>query len=100
MLTRGRGLYRSINDVEAKYYADGEDAFDMRKQLQPKKGGAHRLPKPTIEPALPVPRTQHGAPERLEGSQAAEVMTPSPSFPHEGHCGFDAIPKYGGATSY
>lgn len=31
-----------IHDVEAKYYADGEDAFDMRKQLKmkPEKGGA------------------------------------------------------------
>ena len=26
---------RSIHDVEAKYYADGEDAFDMRKALNP-----------------------------------------------------------------
>ncbi len=26
----------SIHDVEAKYYADGEDAFDMRKNLSPK----------------------------------------------------------------
>lgn len=26
----------SIHDVEAKYYADGEDAFDMRKALNPK----------------------------------------------------------------
>ncbi|KAH7440609.1 hypothetical protein KP509_03G001600 [Ceratopteris richardii] len=25
-----------IHDVEAKYYADGEDAFDMRKQLKKK----------------------------------------------------------------
>ncbi|ONK79611.1 uncharacterized protein A4U43_C01F8130 [Asparagus officinalis] len=25
-----------INDVEAKYYADGEDAYDMRKQLRGK----------------------------------------------------------------
>lgn len=27
---------RRVNDVEAKYYADGEDAFDMRKGLNPK----------------------------------------------------------------
>ncbi|GAU38901.1 hypothetical protein TSUD_119670 [Trifolium subterraneum] len=25
-----------IHDVEAKYYADGEDAYDMRKQLKGK----------------------------------------------------------------
>ncbi|KAL2649904.1 hypothetical protein R1flu_018032 [Riccia fluitans] len=25
-----------ISDIEAKYYADGEDAFDMRKDLKPK----------------------------------------------------------------
>lgn len=25
-----------ITDVEAKYYADGEDAYDMRKTLKPK----------------------------------------------------------------
>lgn len=27
---------RRVNDIEAKYYADGEDAFDMRKTLDPK----------------------------------------------------------------
>lgn len=26
-----------IHDVEAKYYADGEDAYDMRKQLKGRK---------------------------------------------------------------
>jgi hypothetical protein len=25
-----------VNDVEGKYYADGEDAFDMRRRLNPK----------------------------------------------------------------
>jgi peptide alpha-N-acetyltransferase len=33
-----------IHDIEAKYYADGEDAFDMRKPLrqpQPKKHHHH-----------------------------------------------------------
>jgi hypothetical protein len=25
-----------VHDVEAKYYADGEDAFDMHKRLNPK----------------------------------------------------------------
>lgn len=25
-----------MNDVEGKYYADGEDAFDMRRRLNPK----------------------------------------------------------------
>ncbi len=28
---------RSIHDREAKYYADGEDAYDMRKRLKPAK---------------------------------------------------------------
>ncbi len=28
----------SINDVEKKYYADGENAYDMRKRLKPRKG--------------------------------------------------------------
>ncbi|CAA3002820.1 N-terminal acetyltransferase A complex catalytic subunit NAA10-like [Olea europaea subsp. europaea] len=30
-----------IHDVEAKYYADGEDAYDMRKQLKGKKQHHH-----------------------------------------------------------
>ncbi|KAL2230435.1 N-terminal acetyltransferase A complex catalytic subunit NAA10-like [Sesamum indicum] len=30
-----------IHDVEAKYYADGEDAYDMRKQLKGKKHHHH-----------------------------------------------------------
>lgn len=30
-----------IHDVEAKYYADGEDAYDMRKQLKVKKPHHH-----------------------------------------------------------
>ena len=29
-----------VNDREEKYYADGEDAFDMRKQLMPTEGDA------------------------------------------------------------
>ena len=31
---------RSIHDREAKYYADGEDAYDMRKRLKPAKAKA------------------------------------------------------------
>jgi len=30
-----------INDVEAKYYADGEDAYDMRKNLKGKQNHHH-----------------------------------------------------------
>jgi len=30
-----------IHDVEAKYYADGEDAYDMRKQLKGKQHHHH-----------------------------------------------------------
>ncbi|GAB4832515.1 N-alpha-acetyltransferase 10 [Ancistrocladus abbreviatus] len=30
-----------IHDVEAKYYADGKDAYDMRKQLKGKSGHSH-----------------------------------------------------------
>ena len=30
-----------IHDIEAKYYADGEDAYDMRKQLKAKSGHGH-----------------------------------------------------------
>lgn len=68
-------LCRSINDVEAKYYADGEDAYDMRKMLEPKKGGPAvlRLPKPQEKP--PAPRPDHGAPQRLEGSQDAKASS-------------------------
>ncbi len=29
-----------INDTEAKYYADGEDAYDMRKKLKSRPKGA------------------------------------------------------------
>nr|ABK26438.1 unknown [Picea sitchensis] len=31
-----------INDIEAKYYADGEDAYDMRKQFKVKSEGKHQ----------------------------------------------------------
>lgn len=31
----------TIHDVEAKYYADGEDAYDMRKQLKERKHHHH-----------------------------------------------------------
>jgi len=31
-----------INDIEAKYYADGEDAYDMRKQLKVKSESKHQ----------------------------------------------------------
>lgn len=31
-----------IHDVEAKYYADGEDAYDMRKQLKGKQMHQHQ----------------------------------------------------------
>lgn len=30
-----------IHDIEAKYYADGEDAYDMRKQLKGKHYHSH-----------------------------------------------------------
>lgn len=30
-----------IHDMEAKYYADGEDAYDMRKELKGKKHHQH-----------------------------------------------------------
>lgn len=31
-----------INDIEGKYYADGEDAYDMRKQLKVKSESKHQ----------------------------------------------------------
>ncbi|KAK4493572.1 hypothetical protein RD792_005706 [Penstemon davidsonii] len=34
-------LKYKIHDVEAKYYADGEDAYDMRKQLKVRKQHHH-----------------------------------------------------------
>lgn len=34
-------LQYKIHDMEAKYYADGEDAYDMRKQLKGKKHHLH-----------------------------------------------------------
>lgn len=34
-------LQYKIHDMEAKYYADGEDAYDMRKQLKGKKHHQH-----------------------------------------------------------
>jgi hypothetical protein len=45
--TNDNPLFLRIYDVEAKYYADGEDAYDMRKPLvpggvPPKKGGGRR----------------------------------------------------------
>lgn len=97
----------SINDVEAKYYADGEDAFDMRKNLDPKKmghGGSLRLPKPTEKPAALAAKPEQGAPERVEGSQDAKEATPGsapssevtpPPLPRNGSSpGGDARPSH------
>ena len=40
-----------MHDIEAKYYADGEDAYDMRKYLR-KKGNRVTAPPPRIEQLL------------------------------------------------
>ena len=42
-----------INDIEAKYYADQEDAYDMRKYFP--RGEAKRAPKVAADGALPKP---------------------------------------------
>eukprot|EP00884_Botryococcus_braunii_P004338 jgi/Botrbrau1/13905/Bobra.0017s0012.1 len=40
-----------IHDTEAKYYADGEDAYDMRKQLKPKTKHADKDKEKALEKA-------------------------------------------------
>ena len=77
--------------MEKKYYADGEDAFDMRKALGPKKSGGRVVsrqtkpatkppPPPTAVPALPAAPAaattlQPGASE-VEGNECAPAVPP------------------------
>ncbi|KAL3701641.1 hypothetical protein R1sor_019663 [Riccia sorocarpa] len=58
-----------ISDIEAKYYADGEDAFDMQKELKPKENlertavtsVAARVEKLAIKDAKAEPAAEAGA---------------------------------------
>ena len=57
----------SINDIEKKYYADGENAYDMRKWLKPRKG-SH---KGTLAEAPSTPqREEDGVQHDLEHGRA------------------------------
>ena len=51
-----RGLNFEIHDIEAKYYADSEDAYDMRKYLK-----AGKAKRGTNAAALPQPPPADGA---------------------------------------
>ena len=53
-----RGLNFEIHDIEAKYYADSEDAYDMRKYL---KAGKAKRGMNTAADALPQPPPAEGA---------------------------------------
>lgn len=44
-----RTLNYEIHDTEAKYYADGEDAYDMRRYFKPKKIVGEPLKKEEIK---------------------------------------------------
>jgi hypothetical protein len=49
-----RGSWGRINDIEAKYYADSEDAYDMRKMLKPKSEKAGAEGKSEASKRVPV----------------------------------------------
>ena len=59
-----------IRDVERGYYADGEDAYDMRKYFKetPKDGGKAENAKPTLADGAPAPEK---APPTIAGIPAA-----------------------------
>ena len=59
-------LQFAIHKVESKYYADGEDAYDMRKQL-----------KATSETAKDAPATSI-APAATPAPEAASIASPGP----------------------
>jgi len=57
-----------INDIEAEYYADKEDAYDMRKYFE---GNAKNKQKAKLaKPALPVPEPPSAAVQQLSISEA------------------------------
>jgi hypothetical protein len=64
---------RRVNDREAKYYADGEDAYDMRKTLLCK---ADKLPRPE----RPLPGRAERTPTPLEASHQPWYSSPSSSY--------------------
>ena len=63
-------LAYTINDIEKGYYADGEDAYDMRKYFKetPKDGGKADNAKPTLADGAPAPEK---APPTIAGIPAA-----------------------------
>ena len=61
-------LLCSVNDVEEKYYADGEDAYDMRKPFKDVKS------KPAI-----LPKGSSQQKPKQAKSRAPEVLEPSAS---------------------
>ena len=68
-----------VHDIEAKYYADGEDAYDMRKYLR-KRGNRVTAPPPRIEqftePKQPTSREQKDGvdgEEKAAGTEGKEA---------------------------
>lgn len=69
-----RDLFSSLCDREAQYYADGEDAFDMRKPLagfkNVKRGKGKAETLPIGAPGEPMPRTSSDAVLSAEAGKA------------------------------
>lgn len=70
-LTTACLLSRSINDVEKSYYADGEDAFDMRKMLEPKKSGGRTV----VRQSKPVEKAAKESAEKPASAQDPPAPT-------------------------
>lgn len=58
----------SINDVEKKYYADGENAYDMRKWLKPRQVSCKTLADAPLTPQ----REEEGVHHDLEHGRASQ----------------------------
>ena len=57
-----------VHDIEAKYYADGEDAYDMRKYLR-KKGNRVTAPPPRIEQLSEIQKEKEQQQQQKEQQQ-------------------------------
>ena len=77
----------SVNDVEEKYYADGEDAYDMRKPFKDvkskpailPKGSGQQKPKQGIAKALqpPEPSTPQTSNSELQTMVGRVLLQPA-----------------------
>jgi len=83
-----------INDIEAKYYADSEDAYDMRKYLKPKnaKKGADAdasLPKPPTAAMQNLALDDATGAASADGEAAPAKGQPENTFEGEHHVDVD-----------